>query len=117
MGLSTPTGALGEPVRRLRNVTKSPAKLDVSVAPGDELIVSEDLAAQLEATRQFADVGSDREQAATPGLEAAAEAERERLAELAVEEAAKSDGLITPAEARAVEAAAKPAKRPRNRNR
>lgn len=38
---------VGEPLRRLVNVSKQPAKVIVAIAPGDELEVSADLGAQL----------------------------------------------------------------------
>lgn len=47
MGLHEIKPGLGNPSRRLILDGKSAAKVSLSVAPGDELIVSEDVAAQL----------------------------------------------------------------------
>lgn len=77
MALSPPPGGLGDPLRRLRNRTKQTAKVTVHVAPGDELAVSDDVAAQLEAaTTAFGPAGADgpvKDATATPS-DVAAEA-------------------------------------------
>lgn len=52
MALKSPSPRLKTPVpglHRLRNNSKQPAKVSVTVAPGDELEVSDDVAAQLQA--------------------------------------------------------------------
>lgn len=49
MDLSPPAAGLGDPLRRFRNKSKQPAKVELVIAPGDNLAVSENVAVQLEA--------------------------------------------------------------------
>lgn len=84
MALDTPSAGLGEPTRRLRQIGKSAEKVTLSVAPGDELVVTDDIAAQLQAASgAFVDSDTPRADTAMEGITTAAEAEAARLAELA----------------------------------
>lgn len=61
MGLQDITPGLGDPHRRLIQNGKSAAKVTLSVASGDELVVSDDVAAQLEAaSASFQDATPDK---------------------------------------------------------
>lgn len=82
MGLQDITPGLGDPHRRLIQNGKSAAKVTLSVAPGDELVVSDDVAGQLvAASASFQDstpdkrevwAGEDPEPKAKPAKKAAA---------------------------------------------
>lgn len=73
MGLNEPRGGLGDPMRRLVNNNVSAAKVSLSVAPGEEMIVADNVAGQLEREgfTEVTEPGAIRD-----GIEAALASER-----------------------------------------
>ena len=90
MGLHDIKPGLGNPTRRLILDGKSAAKVALVVAPGDELVVSEDVAAQLVAADGGFKPATDEKRETWDGIyeDAVAHAEAEQAAAVALSQSA-----------------------------